>query len=195
MGLFPNIGQWSEQVLQNWIVQRFPQLAFTAPSTPTSGSSSLPGEIKLWPTNTAPGGFLVCNGDEYDPNDDTNSSLYGVIGTSYNTGGETAGFFRVPDLRGRVVVGVGPHADVALASGDALAAAARTPKHSHHKAAFNTGAKQDPSLANSYVVVQSGTNETPTDDAFYRVHTHQVPAFDTDTADFPRLALNYIIAL
>lgn len=30
--------------------------------------------------------------------------LYSVIGTIYNTGGETAGYFRTPDLRGRVLV-------------------------------------------------------------------------------------------
>lgn len=32
--------------------------------------------------------------------------LYDVIGTTYNTGGETAGYFRVPDMRARVPVGL-----------------------------------------------------------------------------------------
>lgn len=47
-------------------------------------------------TTQIPAGFLACNGAQY------NTVLYpelaGLIGTTFNTGGETAGFFRVPDL-------------------------------------------------------------------------------------------------
>lgn len=53
--------------------------------------------------DSAPTGFLLCNGQEVS--ESTYSTLFGVIGTAFNTGGETSGFFRVPDLGGRVIAG------------------------------------------------------------------------------------------
>lgn len=44
-------------------------------------------------------GWLQCDGTAYDPADWPD--LFTAIGTTYNTGGEPSGFFRVPDLRGR----------------------------------------------------------------------------------------------
>ena len=66
----------------------------------------------LMPTSTvlpyagasAPTGYLFCDGNEYDQTG-THSSLFSTIGLTYNTGGETTGFFRVPDLQGRVIAG------------------------------------------------------------------------------------------
>ena len=54
--------------------------------------------------SNAPDGWQMCNGQELSQT--TYSSLFAVIGTTYNTGGETSGNFRVPDLRGRVVAGL-----------------------------------------------------------------------------------------
>jgi len=51
----------------------------------------------------APPDWLLCDGDEYSQT--TYSDLYAVVSSAYNTGGETAGHFRVPDLRGRVPAG------------------------------------------------------------------------------------------
>lgn len=45
-------------------------------------------------------GWLQCDGTPYDPVD--YPDLFAAIGTTYNTGGEPAGFFRVPDTTGRV---------------------------------------------------------------------------------------------
>jgi microcystin-dependent protein len=47
-------------------------------------------------TTRIPDSYLYCDGDEYNPV--LYPELYAVIGTQFNTGGETAGFFRVPDL-------------------------------------------------------------------------------------------------
>src|SRR3954454_15726157 len=105
-----------------------------APSVAASGGGRLPGQIKLWPTEDAPDGFALCDGAEYDSDDAAYYRLFRVIGTTFNTGGEAAGGFRVPDFRGRVPVGLGTHADVdALTNNDGTAATARTPKHQHHK--------------------------------------------------------------
>jgi microcystin-dependent protein len=63
------------------------------------------GTVSAFAGNTAPTGYVLCDGSEYS--ESTESSLFAVIGSTYNTGGETANHFRVPDLRGRVVAGVG----------------------------------------------------------------------------------------
>ena len=52
---------------------------------------------------SAPSGFLLCDGSVKNRADFP--ALFGVIGTAYNTGGETGTQFRVPDLRGRVPAG------------------------------------------------------------------------------------------
>ena len=51
----------------------------------------------------APNGWLVCNGGLVNIVD--RPDLYAVIGTQYNTGGEPAGQFRLPNLSGRVIKG------------------------------------------------------------------------------------------
>lgn len=61
-----------------------------------------PGTIMLYGGATAPEGFLVCDGQELNPND--YPDLYNVIGSTY--GLTTDGKFKVPDMKGRVPVGV-----------------------------------------------------------------------------------------
>lgn len=61
------------------------------------------GSIKIWSGETAPTGYLLCDGSavsrtEYE-------QLFGVIGTKYGAGdGSTT--FNLPDLKGKVVVGL-----------------------------------------------------------------------------------------
>ena len=52
---------------------------------------------------SAPAQYLLCAGQEVS--ETTYADLHSVIGTDYNNGAETSGFFRLPDLRGRVVAG------------------------------------------------------------------------------------------
>jgi len=66
------------------------------------GSNGYPiptGAILPFIANTQtqiPAGYLPCTGGQYNPV--IYPELFAVIGTTFNTGGETAGFFRVPDL-------------------------------------------------------------------------------------------------
>lgn len=62
------------------------------------------GTIMIWSTTTAPKGWLLCDGSEYPSSDDKYKKLFEVIKTTY---GGASDKFKVPDLRGRVVVGVG----------------------------------------------------------------------------------------
>lgn len=64
----------------------------------------MPGEIKMWPGEAAPAGWMFCHGQELEIT--AHEPLYGVLGTRY--GGDGITTFRLPDLRGRVPVGVGP---------------------------------------------------------------------------------------
>jgi microcystin-dependent protein len=196
VGLFPGIGDWSEAQLEQWAKQRFPQLAMPVNPSVAAGAGSRPGEIKLWPVATPPDGFVLCDGTEYNSDDSTYYPLYRVLGTTFNTGGEAASGFRVPDFEGRVPVGLGSHADVSsVTDNDGLAAAARTPRHSHHKAAFDTGRFQDTlALAGENVNFGGDFDATPWTNAF-KTHTHQVPAFDTDSAAPPYQTVAVIIAL
>lgn len=59
-----------------------------------------PGTIAMWPSDTIPNGWLICNGNGYATS--TYPALYAVIGTTY---GSTSGF-QVPDLRTLVPYGV-----------------------------------------------------------------------------------------
>ncbi len=76
-----------------------------------------------------PVGWLLCDGQDYDPA--VYPDLFAAIGTTYNTGGETPGWFRVPDMRGRVPSGMddfsteyttsfGPGGNVAAGAADVL---------------------------------------------------------------------------
>lgn len=61
------------------------------------------GSVFPFAGSTAPASYKLCDGSQYDPA--LEPTLYAVIGTTYNTGGENPGWFRTPDLRGRSVAG------------------------------------------------------------------------------------------
>lgn len=61
-----------------------------------------PGIIEIWPGNTPPDGWLLCNGQAVSRT--TYANLFSVLGTAYGQGdGSTT--FNVPDVTGRVPVG------------------------------------------------------------------------------------------
>lgn len=97
------------------------------------------GEVKIWPIAAAPANFLICDGSLVDRAGVYND-LFLVIGTTFNTGGEAGDKFRLPDLRGRVPVGVDGVAgrlDALDALGNAggaqkhLLSSAEMPLHNH----------------------------------------------------------------
>jgi microcystin-dependent protein len=68
------------------------------------GSGSSPsGSLTAFAGATAPTGWLICDGSVVSQT--TYASLYAVVGSTYNTGGEGAGNFRLPNMKGRVIVG------------------------------------------------------------------------------------------
>lgn len=62
------------------------------------------GSVVNYAGSSAPTGWVLCDGRTLDTT--TYAALYAVLGTTYNIGGEAATVFRVPDLRGRVAIGM-----------------------------------------------------------------------------------------
>lgn len=88
-----------------------------------------PGDIKATGRAAAPSGWLMCDGAAVSRT--TYSDLFAAIGTAYGAGdGSTS--FNLPDLRGRMPVGKGTHADVdALGENEGSGVGERRPKHFH----------------------------------------------------------------
>jgi microcystin-dependent protein len=62
------------------------------------------GEIKMWPTATAPTGFLLCTGAAVSRT--IYAALFAVIGTTFGAGDGTT-TFNLPDFDNRFAVGAG----------------------------------------------------------------------------------------
>ena len=89
------------------------------------------GSILQYAGGAAPTGWLLCRGQEVSRTG-TYAALFGVVGTAYGVGdGSTT--FNLPDLQGRIPVGLGTHASVdALGDNDGTSTVAnRRPAHSH----------------------------------------------------------------
>jgi len=87
----------------------------TAPTTTLQAAtkgyvdqSSPAGMIAPFAGTSAPTGWLACQGQAVSQT--TYAALYAAIGATWNTGGEGAGNFRLPDLRGMFVRGTGTNA-------------------------------------------------------------------------------------
>jgi hypothetical protein len=84
-------------------------------------SSLLPaGLILPFGGNTAPSGWVLCDGATYNGNLAAYQNLWAAITTTY--GGTGQGAFQVPDLRGRVPLGAGTAAGARGATAKALGA-------------------------------------------------------------------------
>jgi microcystin-dependent protein len=88
------------------------------------------GIVMPFAGSTAPEGYLLCDGSAVSRSD--YATLFGVIGTTYGAGdGSTT--FNVPDLSGRVVIGVsGSHALASTGGSETVTlSASELPAHSH----------------------------------------------------------------
>jgi microcystin-dependent protein len=74
-------------------------------ATGPRGLSDTPaGVVVPWPSSTPPANWLLCDGSLV--NKDEYPSLFDVIGYTYGSDEEDPDFFALPDISGRVVVGV-----------------------------------------------------------------------------------------
>lgn len=90
------------------------------------------GQVTAFAGSTSPTGWLLCDGTDYAFTD--YPALHGVIGTTYNIGGEASNRFRVPDLRRRIPTGKGASDTLGNTEGNnkaGTAYASRSMAHSH----------------------------------------------------------------
>lgn len=72
------------------------------------GSAFPVGSLLMYAGATAPDGWLLANGSVRTFGvGGTDDPLYQIIGSTFNTGGESGNQFRLPDLRGRMAIGAG----------------------------------------------------------------------------------------
>jgi microcystin-dependent protein len=120
-------------------------------SGPAPTPSIPAGIIEVFAGDTVPTGYLLCDGSAVDRT--TYAALFAVIGTTYGAGdGSTT--FNLPDMSGRVVLGVsGTHAlastggteTVTLQTANLPVHSHSVPKHGH----ANTIAAKTPQLAHT----------------------------------------------
>jgi len=98
----------------------------------TVPATEITGALKMWPMNAAPAGYLICDGQAVSRT--TYSALSALLATqAYPYGaGDGSTTFNLPDLRGRMPVGMGTHGDVdSVGENEGEALGARRPKHRH----------------------------------------------------------------
>jgi microcystin-dependent protein len=138
------------------------------------------GTIKLWSAAVAPSGFLLCDGASHLRS--TYTDLFTAIGTTFGAADGT--HFNVPDLRGRVPLGVGT-GDASDATAHTLAQKAGTETHalttaqmpSHSHAASNS----NPEI--KFIETTSGTGSLAATAA--GTSWSEVPSTDTTGSSDP----------
>ena len=88
------------------------------------------GEIYMYAGNTAPNGFLMCDGSSISRT--TYADLFDVVGTTFGTGdGNTT--FGIPNLQGRVIIGVSVNHSLGNTGGEEShqLSSSEIPSHSH----------------------------------------------------------------
>lgn len=157
-----------------------------------SGAAAPTGALMMWSTGTAPTGWQLCDGTAISrAGNAALDALLSAAGYPYGNGdGSTT--FNVPDLRGRVPVGKGTHADVTtLGANDGVAVANRRPKHRHtphsHVAPWTSFGNQTGGGANAGGIQAGGPSTSSTDGGSGNAN---------DSLDAPAyLVVNYIIKL
>ena len=168
--------------------------------------SGMTGEMRMWGGSSAPTAWVLCDGSAISRT--TYSVLFGIIGTAFGVG-DGSSTFNVPDMRGRMPVGVGTGVGGATedadggsvpAGGSALTArslgewtgsevisTAQTPAHTHT------------SPAHTHTTPGSTTSATAPGQALGgEVHTHVMSTANTGSGTAhtilsPIIAVNYII--
>lgn len=162
----------------------------TVSSTVTANSvtyATLPaGAIAMWGTNTAPDGWLICDGTAVSRT--TYSGLFAVIGTTYGTGdGSTT--FNLPNVKGKNVIG----RDSSIAAFDTLAETGGEQTHTMTTAEL-VAHTHDLSLKS---VNSGGTAQIPQDSDGTGATTTDTTASTGSSTAFnvldPYIILNFII--
>jgi microcystin-dependent protein len=163
------------------------------------------GQITIFAGQYAPVGYVFCNGQSLSINE--YQMLYALIGTTY--GGDGVSTFNVPDLRGRVPVGMG----IATGGGainwavgtsrgteTVTLTTAQMPAHSHTLQAVNQPANSTAPINNLLAADVGGSDDFSYATSTTAIKPLLLSAVSTMGGDVPHdnlapyMALNYIIA-
>jgi microcystin-dependent protein len=158
-----------------------------------SGGGGVPaGALVAYGGTSAPSGWLLCDGTAVSRTG-ANANLFAAIGTAYGVGdGSTT--FNLPDMRGRVPVGLGTHADVnTLGNSDGMGTVAnRRPKHRH--TAHTHGVPERTIAAGAGTQLPQGTDNATSGATTTTTATDGGSGNVNDSLDAPAyLVHNYII--
>ena len=151
-----------------------------------SGASNVPiGALLPFAGASAPTDYVICDGQELA--EATYPVLFALIGTTYNTGGETTNYFRVPDMKGRVPIGSG--------LGSATDATSRSlgevdGAETHQLTVDELASHRHSMGADDDAGISTGDNTISGGDIFYTDYTGGDVAHNNMQ---PYLTLNYII--
>ena len=140
-----------------------------------------PGALWDYAGNTIPTGWLICDGSAVSQT--TYANLFAAIGGTYNTGGEPAGTFRVPDLRGRVIAaldnqgsqgssgrltstGAGAGFNTTTLGGagadqSTILSVLQIPSHNHSVSNLNVPITVGPQTGNGTTIISRGLSNSP----------------------------------
>jgi microcystin-dependent protein len=164
----------------------------------SAAATTIPsGSMQMWPTATAPTGYLLCAGAAVSRT--TYAALYAVIGTTYGVGDGTT-TFNVPDLRGRMPFGVSGSYALASTGGSADAIVvshthAATVTDAGHSHTLTAGQGSQPGV-NSYLGASNTAapdKTTSTATTGITVANATVGSSGTGANLPPYLAINFII--
>ena len=163
------------------------------------------GEIRIFAGNYAPNGWALCQGQIMAISQ--NAALFSILGTTYGGNGTTT--FALPDLRGRLVLGMGQGTGLSNyvegqvgGSETVTLTTQQMPAHSHSVAASQSGTVTTPKGGVPAQAVAVGPTSgpkvfAPTSDGTTMSNTMigmtggSLPV----TIQQPYLVINYIIAL
>jgi len=156
------------------------------------------GIVKIFAGNFAPEGWALCNGQLLPIND--YQALYSIIGTTY--GGDGVRFFALPNLNGRVPLGVGSNYSLGQNGGieSLTITASQLPAHSHVYNALSGSSESDQPSGN-YLAKTGGKFFAKKDatDKLLPMSQEVISPFKGGNQAHnnmsPYLVLNYVIAL
>lgn len=150
-------------------------------------------EIRLFGFGIVPQGWLPCDGQILAINQ--NQALFSLLGTTYGGNGQTT--FALPDLRGRVPVGLGNGVTLGQFAGEEnhTLTAAEMPAHVHMAMGSSaTGAQSNPT-GNAWATVTDNPFSTQTPNATLNPAAIGMAGESTGHSNMqPYLTLQYCIA-
>ncbi len=166
-------------------------LFFTLISFNAKAQDAMLAEVKLFAGNFAPRGWAFCQGQLLAISQ--NTALFSILGTTYGGDGRTT--FALPDLRGRVPVGVGNGpglSDQKLGEKSGTETTTiqsnQLPSHSHNVPTVKVGIADNSSSQKVTVVSE-------TTDGAKGVPTYNTGGGQAINNKQPSLGLNYIICM